>query len=46
MSLNGLDGAAVAEAHQAAQADAGGWYVTIVLSPGLLRNVVFRGFEY
>lgn len=27
MSLNGLDEAAVAEAHQAALADAGGWYV-------------------
>ncbi|KIW98028.1 uncharacterized protein Z519_01612 [Cladophialophora bantiana CBS 173.52] len=27
MSLNGLDGAAVAEAHQAAQADAGGWFL-------------------
>jgi hypothetical protein len=27
MSLNGLDGAAVAEALQAAQAEAGGWYV-------------------
>ena len=30
MSLNGLDGPAVAEAHQAAQADAGGWYVAAV----------------
>ncbi len=29
MSLNGLDAAAVAEAHQAAQADAGGWYVPL-----------------
>jgi hypothetical protein len=28
MSLNGLDGAAVAEAHQAALAEAGGWYVS------------------
>ncbi|OAG44959.1 hypothetical protein AYO21_00921 [Fonsecaea monophora] len=27
MSLNGLDGAAVADAHQAAQADAGGWFL-------------------
>lgn len=27
MSLNGLDGAAVAGAHQAALAEAGGWYV-------------------
>lgn len=27
MSLNGLDGVAVAEAHQAALAEAGGWYV-------------------
>lgn len=29
MSLNGLDGIAVAEAHQAALADAGGWYVML-----------------
>jgi len=27
MSLNGLDGVAVAEAHQAALAEPGGWYV-------------------
>ena len=33
MSLNGLDGAAVAEAHQATLVEAGGWYV--VSSRGL-----------
>jgi hypothetical protein len=37
MSLNGLDNAAVAEAYQAAQTDAGGWYVYALLH-AVLRN--------
>jgi len=32
MSLNGLDAASVKEAHEAAVAEAGGWYVTKFLA--------------
>lgn len=38
MSLNGLDDAKVKEAHEAAVAEAGGWYVT-ALSVWCLRDL-------
>jgi len=43
MSLNGLDSDAVVQAHQAALAEAGGWYVEQVAGPGALTDPILTG---
>lgn len=43
MSLNGLDGAAVAEAHQAVLVDAGGWYV--VFAGDWMKGLVLTSLD-
>lgn len=44
MSLNGLDNAQVKEAHEAAVAEAGGWYVCLVFVPHIrVRRVLHSG---
>lgn len=44
MSLNGLDSDAVVQAHHAALAEAGGWYVERVAGQGSVADPILTGF--